>query len=251
MILLGKKYLDANDYSKIIINKNNIKVYKDNEIEGNYKGISSEFKGLTNEEINGKVIEYFLDYNTIHAIDLAYFIGNKRYIAIEGDYRILLVNTEISKDSALNMIIKYNMDRYNELFDENIESYEIYTTLGGFHYDVYNNVARIYLCEMDEDLVDIERDLLEDLFNNLFIERPYLSDITYTEDTFPWDSYKDKEMAEFMFIYLNSFSSKVGGCRKNVIISEDMIKYVRKVMYEYTQRIDNNEMKLQMKMEGF
>ena len=251
-MIVGKKYLDANWYQDIIIDGNLIIVLKDEYISKCKNNSFTEgLKGLDIETQKDIIIEYFLDYNKIAGIEIFEGKNKKCVIVTTNDNKMLFINSKISEYSAWDMIIKYNLDRYEALFDNNIQTYEIYISESSFGYNVNNGIARISLVESNGELVDMDKAFLKDLLGSLFIERPYIENFEYTEETFPWESFADIDLANYIYQNISKTLHCIGGCKKQVIISPEIIKYAREVMYDYNEKNRNSEMKLQIKMEEF
>lgn len=128
MEVKGKSYLNKNLYKSIMINLSKDGVYSVNvtsngEKLSDYLSSKDKFTNqidlLSDEEQILEIVNHFLRNAKINKIDDDYYL-RKKYIRVLGKYRNLflqLKDNEISKKIISNIILKYNFDRANFVYD--------------------------------------------------------------------------------------------------------------------------------------
>ena len=96
MEIIGRKYLDRNDYDSVIITPKLIRVFGDD----NYDTIkssnpfSTSLNGISRVEVIDSVIDYFLRYTRVSLLSDANM--GSRYILIGNEEKLLKLGTSIS-----------------------------------------------------------------------------------------------------------------------------------------------------------
>ena len=123
MEIIGRKYLDRNDYDSVIITPKLIRVFGDD----NYDTIkssnpfSTSLNGISRVEVIDSVIDYFLRYTRVSLLSDANM--GSRYILIGNEEKLLKLGTSISRDTKDSIFKKYISDRDNFLSRAKSDSY--------------------------------------------------------------------------------------------------------------------------------
>ena len=110
MEIIGRKYLDRNDYDSVIITPKLIRVFGDD----NYDTIkssnpfSTSLNGISRVEVIDSVIDYFLRYTRVSLLSDANM--GSRYILIGNEEKLLKLGTSISRDTKDSIFKKYISD---------------------------------------------------------------------------------------------------------------------------------------------
>lgn len=140
MKLIGAKYLDANDYEKLVIRNYNEDLKVNVEGKVRCKTLKADFpftKDLRTKDEDDTVVElvdYFLRYNLINKVEecvcfpriAGYFIG------VLSDKRNMFLQislNDITKQIPKKILDKFHLDRYIFcISNDEIKNYEIYTS---------------------------------------------------------------------------------------------------------------------------
>ena len=158
MVIVGKKYLDANFYNSITIYGDKIIIYSRNRIvnlDTSYK-FSDECKGKSNEEIIQIVIEHYLR-NT----KLARILNNEVY-GVSG--RKLKINVNISNELKRKIINKYENDRINHFYETEEKSYRVISVESLSEY----SGNRYILATKGNGIANMELSFLSEMVENTF-----------------------------------------------------------------------------------
>lgn len=172
MKIIGLENLDKNFYENIIIDIDRIKVIsKDNKDKTMNTSFSNSINGLSYEEIIIEVVEFFLRYNDITAINEDYYDKERRYILIKGTAgRRLMFSTQMDKELLVRIIEKYISNRRNfmlESINKKSELRGLVPECTSYHVnfdgvDVYNISTKL------SHTFDFEREFFEELLEEKF-----------------------------------------------------------------------------------
>lgn len=154
MELNGVRYLDANDYYRIVITEE-----EDLKIDTNGKmpykscieqnNFSKSLSGKTNYEVINYIVNYFLNYNRICMLDNSVYFQGKKYIKVSSPRAELLLKLLPTKENSkiVNEIInKFKNDRIRTLYETDYDKYSI---------KLSHNKAGYYPLNLDDKEIDI------------------------------------------------------------------------------------------------
>lgn len=257
MKLKGIKYLDANDYDRIIMRN----IYDDLTItitgDVNYETIKdkhpfSKSIDRTNED-NAilEIVSYFLRNNEINKINEFEFLPRyyDKFIGIYTPYKdmhLQLKLTEKTKHIPKMILDKYYIDRYNKVYnEENVTCYEISVSLQDSNYAIYylneDKKMRIVL-KGNKNTKRLDKN--DWIFIEDFIR--YKLSLCENEATFKKIKYYSPIVGEYFesdnYLY----------CDDLVICVRDNVLFpiIDNLVYEHNKNI-REEKSLQLKMKGF
>lgn len=275
MRISGKKYLDNNTYSVIIENGNLIKAYnnfwplKNNLLfrsgKKSDKSFTKDLKDLSDEEILSIVTNKFLNENDISQITYYSYGKNNTSILSCGNssrkYISLNGFTGFIFESILN---KYNIDRYENIFKDKIKKIELYKGENISSYEIIGDRAVITIGFENEIILDSEFDFLSVLLNDTFTENRAYTELKDYELTisplemcmrgtynFKLVCFNDEENEVIKYIWTTSVIEICNTSKEIIIFDNDLIRYCVRIMNERYEKMKNNDMKYQLKMEGF
>lgn len=168
MKIKGLKYLNANNYNKIIIHDLNVTVYG-NDI--NYptikseETISDELKKLADEEKIQIIIDYYLSYNKLYSIE------EKDYLLVKSSSGKELKIYNCDENTKNIILDKYLRDRIEFLYNFEITNYNIELSNKETKYKYMgNNRVNLTLMSNGLNLVNYEEKFIKNLIEDLFKE---------------------------------------------------------------------------------
>ena len=174
MRINGGKYLDSNNYSKILINKDRISISKSGQDALFYENnFINALRGKTDSEKIDSIISYYLKNNTIN------YMGNGVIKSIEG--RKLMFNVNLNESGGLELINKYENDRLKSLSETMNKNLLLHLSSICTSYDNKGNYWLIYNDKEFNKLYDIEVQFLINLINIIFKDQ--IAYIAYENNT--------------------------------------------------------------------
>lgn len=255
MFIDGKRYLNANNYKKIIINyyDNNyrVKVKKDKTItdDSNISKLTNKFtdylKYKSNDEQILSIIEHFCYYSTINSISntiLPYY--NDLFVLVEGLNKRELSIQILSDDyntSIIDMLTKkYQVCR--DLFikeNENINEYFINTNNNGSRYSKDEGAIYLDVHSRLGIIDEYESEFLKNLLYEKFIKEGVPA---YIETENIYNSFCKVYIEKYRYI-------KCGNVK--IILGDKVIEeLLTPIINSYNESYKNKKVK-QLKMEEF
>ena len=167
MEIIGRKYLDRNDYDSVIITPKLIRVFGDD----NYDTIkssnpfSTSLNGISRVEVIDSVIDYFLRYTRVSLLSDANM--GSRYILIGNEEKLLKLGTSISRDTKDSIFKKYISDRDNFLSRAKSDSYILDYANRKSNYGVTGDAIKFILAKKDNELVKFEKEFLSRILDSV------------------------------------------------------------------------------------
>ena len=249
----GVKYLDANNFDRIIIRDKkglNVKVNSklDYVTEKSSNPFSKELK--ESNDINSilKIVNYFLRNNVINKLEdevyIPYYIDSFSCIG-SNDKRLYLqiLSNYTTRLMTKNIINKYHYDRNKVVYNlDDIDFYNICISYCGTSYDVQrlkeNKVLNIHLKKK------MNKNELED------VEKKFIIDFI----KYKLDVYEEFAQLKYHVNFKNDYflSGWYLTCNNLCIRVEDsiLLPILNKIIFEHNEII-RNQNRLQLKLEGF
>ncbi len=158
MRIIGGKYLDSSNYSRIQVSNDKVSISKSNQEALFYNNdfINSLRNKPDNQKVNS-IIEHYLNFNRINFVSSDYVssIDNKK----------LIINKTYGNDIVRKIISKYKQDRLETLEENERDIYNLHLSK---KYSSYDNNGNYYLVHQDYILYDGEVMFLYDLIDIVF-----------------------------------------------------------------------------------
>ena len=264
MRVSGKRHLDKNTYVVIIENGNVIKAYNVPKLsrdsllfKGNNKlmydkSFTKGLRRLSDDDIYDAITDKFLGENNITEVTYSFEDMSSSLLSCGNSSRKYVSFNGFRGHTLEKIWNKYNMDRYQNVFSDNVKRIELYKAEGMSSYEIYGDTAVINIGFKDGRILDNEITFLAELLNDTFTEkRPYTETKDYELESYPFKAFVNGEDSIVKLVCSMSVVV-IGNTSKEVLVFEnDLIRYCIRIMNERHEKMKNSDMKYQLKMEGF
>lgn len=256
MEINGVKYLDANDYYRIVIteeedlkiNVNGKILYPIGKLENSISGI---LKDKTNPEVISYIVDYFLNYNKICSLEDNVNYRYKRYIKVSSPRAELLLKilpTKENKEILKRIFNKFKYDRSKLLYNNEYDRYiiKISNDKTGYYNENFDGRNEIYITlhfqyldSKNYDISSDEKEFIESFIKYKLDNKNSKSQVTHGKLYFP--QFKNFLESEPCLL-----------CEELIITSRVKIftKILEKISSSHNNELDNINKK-QLKLEGF
>lgn len=201
MELNGVRYLDANDYYRIVITEeDDLKVDVNGKIL--YKGcieqnsFSKSLSSKTNYEAINYIVNYFLNYNRVCMLDDSVYFQEKKYIKVSSSRAELLLKLLPTKENnrVISKIIeKFKNDRIRVLYENDYDKYNIKLSHNKAGYYTLNSdngnidiVIHKPVFEKDDTISNSERNFLKNLIIHILDKKDNEAEVLRNYDNFTY-----------------------------------------------------------------
>lgn len=231
----GKENLRSNLYHSVIISDNVITAIGEKEDDPKMsKEMENEFKNLSTEDKRKLVIEYFIDYNHIVFISKD---EDKRKLYIVGIQDRILIVENYRDDEEKLLYNKYQNDRLNYLYNDHSEDLSL--DLSFQNTSSYNKTGIHSNKEVSKYYLSCENDKLQEY------EKDFIKE--FLECTFKGKKVTLINKKNENYIVGNGKIVYIQNINKELI--NIVNKYNKKAIE--VEKYNEEQMKLQLKMEGF
>ena len=257
MKLTGAKYLDANDYSRLVIKNlyEELKVNasgsitKDKTLKSDFP-FTKDLKKMTKDEAITQLVDYFLRYNQINGVEECAYLPRHtgHFTGISSDESNMFLQVPLNDNTRKipkKILDKFYLDRYLScMCNHDIKNYEIYTASKSAYKEEETQdkkTMKIYLkrIPLSSSLMKVEAEFLRDFLKeklDSFEEEIYLEEVGAYFTAF--------EQFLNIYQYLKIDDTYIW------IKDKSLLPIVDKIIMEHNSEI-NNAKSMQLKMKGY
>ena len=254
----GAKYLDANDYNRLVIKNlyeelrvivNGNVISKDETLKSNFP-FTKDLKKMNEDEVITQLVDYFLRYNQINGVEECVYLKchTGHFTGITSDKSNLFLQVPLNDNTRKipkKILDKFYLDRYLScICNDDIKNYEIYTSSKSVYKEEETQdkkTMKIYLkrIPLSSSLMKAELEFLSEFLKEKL-------------GSFEEEIYLEKAGAYFTTFeqFLNTYHYLKIGDTYIWIKDKSLLPIVDEIIMEHNNEIRNAK-SMQLKMKGY